>query len=128
MLRSMLGAAVVAAVTILPATWQWLKIPAATVPKGPDGKPNLSAPAPRLFDGKPDLSWIWNPNPKYVRDFAVDLKPDAIVPVPMAVEESPEAVVSIPIAVDVLPDEVVAPPIAIEYQPKALQFAPMAME
>jgi hypothetical protein len=37
---------------------QWPLHPAG-VPKGPDGKPHLSAPTPRAADGKPDLSGIW---------------------------------------------------------------------
>jgi hypothetical protein len=50
---------------VLLAAWspsllaQWPLHPSAAVPKGPDGKPNLSAPAPRTPDGKPDLSGIW---------------------------------------------------------------------
>jgi hypothetical protein len=38
---------------------QWPPYTPPTVPKGPDGKPNLTAPVPRLSDGKPDLSGIW---------------------------------------------------------------------
>ena len=38
---------------------QWPLRPAADIPKGPDGKPNLTAPAPRTADGKPDLSGVW---------------------------------------------------------------------
>jgi len=38
---------------------QWPPYPSAAVPKGPDGKPNLTAPAPKTSDGKPDLSGIW---------------------------------------------------------------------
>jgi hypothetical protein len=34
------------------------------VPESADGKPNLSAPPPRLADGKPDLSGIWQPGRK----------------------------------------------------------------
>jgi hypothetical protein len=41
---------------------QWPSYPTAGVPKGPDGKPNLNAPAPRTADGKPDLSGIWQNN------------------------------------------------------------------
>src|SRR5262249_29652211 len=42
----------------LPLPAQWLNhVPAGTPMK--DGKPNLSAPAPRAPNGKPDLTGVW---------------------------------------------------------------------
>ena len=38
---------------------QWLDYPTANVPRTPDGKPNLAAPAPKTPDGKPDFSGMW---------------------------------------------------------------------
>jgi len=42
-----------------PASAQWLDYPTPGIPRTPDGKPNLAAPAPRTADGKPDLSGLW---------------------------------------------------------------------
>jgi hypothetical protein len=57
-----------------PAFAQWTKVPPTSIPRTPDGKPNLAAPAPRLSDGKPDLSGIWNAPAGYIRNIAKDLK------------------------------------------------------
>jgi hypothetical protein len=42
-----------------PLVAQWLHYPTPGIPRLPDGKPNLAAPAPRTPDGKPDLGGIW---------------------------------------------------------------------
>jgi len=55
MLRVMFAVLVVATV----ADAQWLNHPSAAIPRLPDGKPNLLAPAPKTPDGKADLSGIW---------------------------------------------------------------------
>jgi hypothetical protein len=42
---------------------QWLNYPAPGTPRTRDGKPNLSAPAPRASKGRPDLSGLWQGEP-----------------------------------------------------------------
>ncbi|MGH9254073.1 MAG: hypothetical protein ACRD3C_05835 [Vicinamibacterales bacterium] len=52
-----------------PAAAQWLDRPWAGIPRTADGKSNLTAPAPRGPDGKPDLTGIWNgPTPDPLLD------------------------------------------------------------
>jgi hypothetical protein len=48
----LLSAAVVGALFSAPLRAQWLDYPSPGIPRTPGGKPNLSAPAPRLPSGK----------------------------------------------------------------------------
>jgi hypothetical protein len=60
-MRIFLSAAALAILSAMaaPAPAQWLNYPSKGIPRNPDGTANLTAPAPRLSDGKPDLSGIW---------------------------------------------------------------------
>jgi hypothetical protein len=49
---------------------QWLHQRDSTIPRLRDGKANLSAPAPRAFDGKPDLSGVWQIDPTPLEEFS----------------------------------------------------------
>jgi hypothetical protein len=55
-----LGTLAIIAALATPVQAQWPAHPTPGVPKGPDGKVNLNAPAPRTPEGKPDLSGIWD--------------------------------------------------------------------
>ena len=64
-----------------PLSAQWLNHPTPGIPRTPEGKPSLAAPAPRTPDGKPDLSGVWTRvSPKYSRNVAADLKPGQVAP------------------------------------------------
>ena len=66
---------------------QWLNYPTTGIPRGADGKPNLSAPAPKLADGKPDLSGVWMADGQtYFFDLAAGLKPEDVTMLPWAQE------------------------------------------
>src|ERR1700726_3354226 len=75
-----------AALFAAPAFGQWT-ITTPGIPRLANGKPNLSAPAPRTSDGKPDLTGIWQAGRagaagQYGYDYNVaqDLPPDAVTP------------------------------------------------
>lgn len=70
-------AAVILCGLCAPLSAQWVRVPSANIPRTPDGKPDLSAPAPRA-GGHPDLSGVWNPNPRFLRDIAADLKAENV--------------------------------------------------
>jgi hypothetical protein len=73
-----------AIVLCVPATAQWIGYKTPGIPRLPDGRPNLSAPAPRTADGKPDLSGIWQAGRvgQYGYDYDVtqNLKPGDVQP------------------------------------------------
>jgi hypothetical protein len=59
MLKATVVSATLVAALSASVSAQWPLQPQPGVPKGPDGKPNLAAPAPRTAEGKPDLSGNW---------------------------------------------------------------------
>src|SRR5262245_14427564 len=58
---------------------QSLDAPTPGIPRNPFGKPDLTAPAPPLRDGKPDLSGLWRLTPTpYGLDLIQNLKDETI--------------------------------------------------
>ncbi len=92
--RAALAAAALAAVGggARPAGAQWLNRPTPGIPRTPDGKPDLNAPAPRKPNGQPDLSGIWMvPGLKYLINIAADLPEVPFQPWAKAVYEERRA-------------------------------------
>ncbi|HEX4137357.1 MAG TPA: hypothetical protein VHY84_22300 [Bryobacteraceae bacterium] len=71
-----LVAVMLLAVTAPMASAQWDPYPWKHVPRTPDGKVDMNAPAPRTSWGKPDLSGFWAPEDptKYLLNLASDMK------------------------------------------------------
>jgi len=59
-----------------PLWGQWFGYPTPGMPRTPDGKPDLKAPAPKNADGHPDLSGVWSPDTRPLQVIA----PDAAIP------------------------------------------------
>ncbi len=55
-----LGVCLGLALASQPVAAQWPPYPTKNVPRGADGKPDLTAAAPGTAEGKPDLSGVWN--------------------------------------------------------------------
>ena len=77
-----LACAVFAAAAGTGVAGQWLKLPTPGIPRLPDGKPNLTAPAPRTADGKPDFSGLWQNDggDRLYNNITVDLQPGDVAP------------------------------------------------
>jgi hypothetical protein len=86
---------IVFCVLSVPAGAQWLNYKTPGIPRLADGKANLSAPAPKTAEGKPDLAGvraaecaIYDGNPCFTRslffDLARDLKPGDVEMTPGA--------------------------------------------
>lgn len=68
--------ALLALVTVISAKAQWLNYPGKTTPRTADGKPDLSAPAPRAGD-LPDLSGVWRTLPSSAAQLSRVLGPNS---------------------------------------------------
>ena len=61
---------------------QWIEHPTPGIPRTSDGEAEMTAPAPRARDGKPDLSGMWARGgaDRYYNNAAADLKPEDVKP------------------------------------------------
>ena len=98
-MKPILGVVLASLCVAAPISAQWLNQRSPNVPRGKDGKVNLSARAPKASNGKPDLSGIWQPEPdpqgkpegvenaifpRYFVNVANGLKPGEVVLRPQA--------------------------------------------
>ena len=95
LLKRLAFGCLLASAAVVVARAQWLKVMLPDTPRNEDGKPNLSAPAPRTNENRPDLSGVWwvpnygteglaDPPPKYLVNLAADLKAEDFPILPWA--------------------------------------------
>jgi hypothetical protein len=66
---------IVLALPAMPLAAQWVNYPSPGIPRTKTGAVNLSAPAPKTADGKPDFSGLWHTHDfttRYLENLAVD--------------------------------------------------------
>jgi hypothetical protein len=106
---------------------QWLNNREPGIPRTKDGKANLTAPAPRGRDSKPDLSGVWQPEGATKKDLVKLMPPDGI----NGLGEDDPPLAFFNVLADFKPEEMpMRPEVAAEYQKiaaVALTAAPPAL-
>ena len=97
---------------------QWVSYPAPGTPRTRDGKPNLTAPAPRASNGKPDLSGLWHVQPTGVAEMKRLFGDDLI----KAAEDVADTFTRIALAVRTINDERLNLPDISDTEPQRLSF------
>ena len=70
-----------ATITTVSVHAQWLKVPTPGIPRLPNGRADLGAPAPRDASGRPSLAGLWKPAPaRLIADIASGLAPGDRIP------------------------------------------------
>jgi hypothetical protein len=89
---------------------QWLKQRDPRVPRGPDGRPVLTAPAPRGADGKPDLSGVWHVEAESLEEKRRLFGPDFGAISTVGMEATTTSKYSVDVLVDFKPGEIAMTP------------------